>query len=191
MTAEQQKHQDEYNAARRRYDNAYSDKRHAENEVANIKNRRNQLINMINERKAEKKRNEDALSELQGASGKNSDIDSGVRDAQSKLDLASAEYASIGEASTCKPRKLTEVFADKNTSSKNFISGAFSQIKTIIGNIQRRISELQSQISSYEREIEDGKSRERYWNGVAWDKQCTMNSAAGDMAYHQRMMNAS
>lgn len=190
MTPEQQKHQDEYNAARRRYDNAYSDKRHAENQVAGIKNRRNQLINMINERNAEKKRNEDALSQLQGASGKNSDIDNGVRDAQTKLDTASAEYASIGEASYCKPRKLTEVFADKNTSSKNSISGAFEQIKTISGNLQRKISELQSQISQYEREIEDGKSKERYWNGVAWDKQCAMNSAAGDMAYHQRMMNA-
>ena len=189
MTAEQQHHQDEYYAAKRRYENAYSDKRHAENQVSAIINRRNQIISQINAKVAERNRYSDSLSRLQDSSAKNGDFDTSVRDTELKLEAASEGFSAIGESSLCKPKKLTEVFSDKNSLSKSSISNAFTKIKTISNNIQNKIAELNGQISALEREMEDGKNSERYWNGVISDKNRAMNSASWDMAYHKKYMD--
>lgn len=190
MTSDQQHHQDEYYAAKRRYESAYSDKRHAENQISSIINRRNQIINQINAKTAERKRNNDSLSKLQSSSAKNSEVDSSVRDTEAKLATASEAFRTFGEASHCKQKKLTEVFSEKNARSKSSIATAFSKIGSVITTIQQKIQELNGQISALEREMEDGKSRERYWNGVISSCNSTMNSASWDMAYHQRCMNS-
>ena len=59
MTPEQQKHQEDYFIAKRKYENAFAEKRRAENEVNSILNRRQQIINEINELVSERKRNSD------------------------------------------------------------------------------------------------------------------------------------
>lgn len=64
MTPEQQQHQEDYTIAKRRYENAFSEKRRAENELNNILNRRQQVIGAINELTAERKRNDESLSEI-------------------------------------------------------------------------------------------------------------------------------
>ena len=43
MTPEQQQHQEDYMIAKRRYENAFSEKRRAENELNNILNRRQRI----------------------------------------------------------------------------------------------------------------------------------------------------
>ena len=57
MTLEQKKHQEEYYKAKNRYENAAYEKRRAENEIIDIRNRKPQLNNKKNKLNAEKKCN--------------------------------------------------------------------------------------------------------------------------------------
>lgn len=189
MTQEQRKHQEDYMIAKRRYENAFAEKRHAENEVSNILNRRQQIINLINELVAERNRNCDSLSEIQRSSAQNNDLDSSVKDTESKLEAASIGFSAIGESSVGSPQKLTEVFGERNRHSKSSIASAFAQMKNIGNSVQRKIDELNRQISQLEREMEDGKSSERYWNNVIIEQNRIMNNASVEMAYHKRYLN--
>lgn len=188
MTPEQQKHQEEYLIAKRRYENAFEEKRRAENEVNNILNRRQQIISTINELVAEMNRNSDSLSEIQRSSAQNSDFNSSVRDAESKLEAASIGFSAIGESSVGTPQKLTEVFDERNRRSKSSIISAFEQIKNIGNSIQRKIDDLNRQITQLEREMEDGKNREQYLNNVVAEQNHIMNNASIEMVYHKKHM---
>lgn len=111
MAPKQQKHQEEYLIANRKYENAFEEKRRAENEVSNILNRRQQVISMINKLAAEMNRN--------------SNFDSSVKDTESKL-----ETASIGESSVGTLQNFTEVFDERNRYSKSSICG--KSIKQVV-----------------------------------------------------------
>lgn len=87
------------------------------------------------------------------------------------------------------PQKLTEVFDERNRSSKSSIASAFEQMKNIGGSIQRKIDDLNRQISQLEQEMEDGKSRECYLNNVIAEQNHIMNNASIEMAYHKNHMN--
>ncbi len=189
MTPEQQQHQEDYMIAKRRYENAFSEKRRAENELNNILNRRQQVIGAINELTAERKRNDESLSEIQSSYAKNSDFDASVKDAETKLEVASIGFSAIGESSVGTPQKLTEIFDEKNRSSKACITSAFSQIKSIEGSIQRKIDELNRQVEQLDRELEDDKNRERYLNNVILEQDRIMNNASIEMAYHKRYID--
>lgn len=106
MTPEQQQHQEDYTIAKRRYENAFSEKRRAENELNNILNRRQQVIGAINELTAERKRNDESLSEIQSSYAKNSDFDASVKDTETKLEVASIGFSAIGESSVELHRNL-------------------------------------------------------------------------------------
>ena len=189
MTPEQQKHQEDYFIAKRRYENAFAEKRRAENEINNILNRRQQLINMINELTAERNRNTDSLSEIQRSSAQNGDFDASVKDTETKLEAASSGFSAIGESSVGTPQRLTEVFDERNRTSKSSIASAFEQMKTIGSSIQRKIDDLSRQISQLEQEMEDGKNRERYLNNVIAEQNHIMNNASIEMAYHKKYLN--
>lgn len=189
MTPEQQQHQEDYMIAKRRYENAFSEKRRAENELNNILNRRQQVIGAINELTAERNRNNYSLSEIQRSYAQNNDFDASVKDTETKLEAASIGFSAIGESSVGTPQKLTEVFDEKNRTSKTSITSAFSQIKNIEGSIQRKIDELNRQIAQLERELEDGQNRERYLNSVISEQNHIMNNASIEMAYHKRYLN--
>lgn len=175
--------------AKRRYENAFSEKRRAENELNNILNRRQQVIGAINELTAERNRNNYSLSEIQSSYAQNNDFDASVKDTETKLEAASIGFSAIGESSVGTPQKLTEVFDEKNRTSKTSITSAFSQIKNIEGSIQRKIDELNRQIAQLERELEDGQNRERYLNSVISEQNHIMNNASIEMAYHKRYLN--
>lgn len=189
MTPEQQKHQEDYLIAKRRYENSYTEKRRAENEVNGILNRRQQIISTINELVSERNRNSDSLSEIQRSSSQNGDFDASVRDAESKLEAASLGFSAIGESSVGIPQKLTEVFDEINRNSKSSISSAFEQMKNIGNSIQIKIDDLNRQISQLERELEDGKTREQYLNNVISEQNHIMNNASIEMAYHKKFLN--
>ncbi len=188
MTAEQQQHQEDYLIAKRKYENAFAEKRCAENEINKILNRRQQIINEINEFTAERKRNNDSLSEIQRSSAQNGDFDVSIKDAEAKLEAASSGFLAIGESSVGTPQRLTEVFDERNRTSKSSIASAFEQMKTIGSSIQRKIDDLSRQISQLEQEMEDGKSRECYLNNVIAEKNHIMNNASIEMAYHKKHM---
>ena len=189
MPTEQQKHQEEYLIAKRRYENAFAEKRRAENEINSIINRRQQIISMINELTAERKRNSESLAEIQKSSAQNSDFDASVKDTEAKLETASSGFLAIGESSVCTLQRLTEVFDEKNRNSKSSIASAFEQMKNIGGSVQRKIEDLSHQISQLEQEMEDGKNRERYLNNVIAEQNHVMNNASVEMAYHKNHMN--
>lgn len=190
MTAEQQQHQEDYLIAKRKYENAFAEKRCAENEINKILNRRQQIINEINEFTAERKRNSDSLSEIQRSSAQNGDFDASVKDAEAKLEAASSGFLAIGESSVGTPQRLTEVFDERNRNSKSSITSAFEQMKKIGSSIQRKVDDLSRQISQLEQEMEDGKSRERYLNNVIAEQNHIMNNASIEMAYHKKHLNA-
>lgn len=189
MTPEQQKHQEDYFIAKRRYENAFAEKRRAENEINNILNRRQQIINLINELTAERNRNTDSLSEIQRSSAQNGDFDASVKDTETKLEAASSGFSAIGESSVGTPQRLTEVFDERNRKSKSSIASAFEQMKGIGSSIQRKIDNLNHQISQLEQEMEDGKNRERYLNNVIAEQNHIMNNASIEMAYHKNHIN--
>lgn len=188
MTPEQQKHQEDYLIAKRKYENAFTEKRRAENEVNSILNRRQQIVNTINELVSERNRNSDSLSEIQRSSSQNGDFDASVRDTESKLEAASLGFLAIGESSVGTPQKLTDVFDEKNRKSKSSITSAFEQMKNIGNSIQRKIDDLNRQITQLEREMEDGKNREQYLNNVVAEQNHIMNNASIEMAYHKKHM---
>lgn len=190
MTPEQQQHYDEYYAAKRRYENAFIEKRQAENEITEIINRRNQIVNRVNELASERKLNDGSLAELQRSMSQNGDFDNSVRDTELKLESASTAFLAIGESSVGKPQNLTEVFDERNRSSKSAIGRTFEQIKNISSSIQGKIDDITRQINQLESEREDGQNRERYLNGVISDRNSAMNNASIEMAYHQRCLNS-
>ncbi|WP_294413330.1 hypothetical protein [uncultured Ruminococcus sp.] len=189
MTPEQQKHQEDYLIAKRRYENAFAEKRCAENEKNNILNRRKHIINTINELTSERNRSNNSFSEIQRSSAQNGDFDASVKDTETKLEAASAGFLAIGESSVGNPQRLTEVFDERNRNSKSSIASAFEQMKNIGSSIQHKIDDLSYQISQLEQEMECGKNRERYLNNVIAEQDRIMNNASIEMAYHKNHMN--
>lgn len=188
MTLEQKKHQEEYFNAKNRYENAAYEKRCAENEIIDIRNRKPQLIGKINELNAEKKCNLTSLEEISKSVKTNGSFDQSIKDTETKLETATGGFLAIGESSLGKPQNLTTVFEDVNRSSKNNISSAFVNLKNTQALINSKISDINSRINNLRTELENKKSRERSLQYVVSEKQRTMNNAAVEMAYHKKHM---
>lgn len=188
MTPEQRRHEEDYYAAKRRYEDACYEKRCAENEITDIQNRRWHLINEINDTEAEHKRFKESHDEIEKSIKNDDGISSGIRDAESKLTEASKGLLAIGTSSSASLKDLDTVFDEKNRSSKNSISSAFEALKKTRTDMSAHIEEVAGKIRQLKGELEDGKSRERYLSGRISDCIGTMNSAAIDMAYHKRHM---
>lgn len=188
MTPEQRRHEEDYQSAKRKYEDAFAEKRRAENEISEILNRRKQIIAKVNELVAEKNLNTDSLTQLNNSSAKNSEFDEHIKDTEVKLESASTGFCAIGESSVATVKKLTDVFDEKNRHSKSSITGAFEQIKNIGKTIEQKISTLSGQITQLNNEREEGERRERYLYGVISDQDHRMNDASIEMAYHKRHM---
>ncbi len=188
MTLEQKKHQEEYYKAKNRYENATYEKRRAENEIIDIRNRKPQLINKINQLNAEKKCNLTSLEEISKSVKTNGSFEQSIKDTETKLETASNGFLAIGESSLGKPQNLTTVFDGVNRSSKNNISSAFVNLKRTQALINNKINDINSQIKNLQTELENKKSRERSLQCIVSEKQRTMNNAAVEMAYHKKHM---
>ena len=185
MTLEQKKHQEEYYKAKNRYENATYEKRRAENEIIDIRNRKPQLINKINQLK---KCNLTSLEEISKSVKTNGSFEQSIKDTETKLETASNGFLAIGESSLGKPQNLTTVFDGVNRSSKNNISSAFVNLKRTQALINNKINDINSQIKNLQTELENKKSRERSLQCIVSEKQRTMNNAAVEMAYHKKHM---
>jgi len=188
MTPEQQMHEEEYSRARSRYEDASMEKRRAENEIAEIRNRRQCILNEINQLNAEKKKFEGSKGEIDKSISSNNSFDESLKDSDSKLSLASQGYLAIGSTSESKPQDLNVVFSEKNSKTKNSISTVFSNLRNINQNLENKITELKGNISRLETEEANGRSRENYLSNYAAEQASRMNNAAADMAYHKRHM---
>lgn len=158
ITLEQKKHQEEYYKAKNRYENATYEKRRAENEIIDIRNRKPQLINKINQLNAEKKCNLSSLEEISKSVKTNGSFDQSIRDTETKLETASNGFLAIGESSLGKPQNLTTVFDGVNRSSKNNISNAFVTLKKTQALVHGKINDINSQIKNLQTELENKKA---------------------------------
>lgn len=149
MTPEQQQHQEDYMIAKRRYENAFSEKRRAENELNNILNRRQQVIGAINELTAERKRNDESLSEIQSSYAKNSDFDASVKDTETKLEVASIGFSAIGESSVGTPQKLTEIFDEKIDLRKLALHQRSAKLKVLKVLFKEKLMNLIDKLNSW------------------------------------------
>ena len=142
------KNQEEYYKAKNRYENATYEKRRAENEIIDIRNRKPQLINKINQLNAEKKCNLTSLEEISKSVKTNGSFEQSIKDTETKLETASNGFLAIGESSLGKPQNLTTVFDGVNRSSKNNISSAFVNLKRTQALINNKINDINSQIKN-------------------------------------------
>ena len=188
MTAEEQKHYDEYISAKKIYENTAMDRRRAENERCEIYNRRHYLIDEINRLESERNKNIDSLEEITKSTDKNSDFEMGMTDSDSKLETAANSFCAIGSSSIGCPQNLTDVFDEKNRLSKKSISDVFESLRNIKNVLTDKIDQLSDDIHRYECEIEEGRARECHLDYSIDEMSRTMNNASMDMAYHKKFI---
>ncbi len=188
MTPEQKKHEEEYNAAKRRYENAYAEKRRSENEIADIKNRRKQIINSINELTSENRRYISSRDDVSGSFDKNSEFDAGWSDSEQKLSAAASGFLAIGSTSISKPQDLNIVFGDKNTTTRNKMNDVFSNLKKVRDELNEKIEANEKKISGLNAEMEDGKNRERSLSSNISEQERIMRNASIEMASHKKYL---
>lgn len=188
MTPEQRRHQDDYYAAKRRYEDACYEKRCAENEIADIQNRRYQLINEINDSESEHKRFVESHEEIVKSINNDDGISAGITDSAAKLTEASKGLLAIGSSTVGNLKDLDTVFDERNRSSKTSINSAFEALKRTRNDMDSHINEVAGKIRLLKDELENGKNRERSLSYRISECNSTMNSAAIDMAYHKRHM---
>ncbi len=187
-TAEQKKHEEEYNQAKRRYENAYGDKARYERELINLQSRRTQIINEINSKKSDKKHLKSTYKTIEQSSGKNSDINAYLTKSNEKLASAALQFKGIGESSKGKQKDLEQLFSEKNTKSKNNIKKAFDEMKKAKGKLDTKIAELKKNIKDLEDEMDsNGTNQSRCKANIEAAKNA-MNKASADMAYHKKHM---
>lgn len=190
MTPEQKKHEEEYYAAKKRYETAYADKIKYTREKNNAEAKKQQLINGINTKKSERKKVKDAYDELTKTNGKDNDIDTEVKKAEKHLTTAATQFKNIGTSSNGNQKDLEEVFSSKVTSSKKHISDAFSGIEKAKTSLSGRKATLKTEITKLKGELETSKTNVSKYTTLISQAESTMRTASVDMAYHKKYMNA-
>ena len=82
MTPEQKKHEEEYFAAKKKYEMAYANKAKYSREKAGAETKRQQLINSINSKKSELKKVSQTYTDLTKTNGKDNEIESHIQKAE-------------------------------------------------------------------------------------------------------------
>lgn len=190
MTPEQKKHEEEYYAAKKRYETSYADKIKYTREKNNAEARKQQLINSINKKKSEKKKVKDAYDELTKTNGKDNDIDTEVKKAKKHLATAATQFKNIGTSSNGNQKDLETVFSSKVAKSNKHISDAFLGIEKAKKNLSGRKTTLNGEISKLDGELATVKSNIKRYASLISDSDSKMKTASVDMAYHKKYMNA-
>lgn len=186
VTQEQRMHQDEYDCAKRKYENAYISKRNAENELISIQNRRRQILDEINQNKTDRNRFFESSQEIAKTSQNDSDISIGITDSETKLEAATVGFSAIGSASYCKPQNLVAVFEERDRNTKNVINGIFDNLKNTQNTMNQKIEEFDREIQRLQDELENGERRERILSNTISECSRTMTNATYTMAYHKK-----
>jgi len=188
MTLEQKKHEDEYYAAKRRYESAYSDAVRYQNEIQRLYEQRTKLINEINRNNSEKKRFILSSDDLKKAISNDGGINDSLKSYSSNLMDATNHFKMIGESDLGMPKSISEAFSDADKAVENNISTAFSKINSFHKDILHRIDEFGNTISRLENELQENKNLESRYLGYINDANRRKNNASVDMAYHKRLM---
>ena len=95
MTPEQKKHEEEYFAAKKKYEMAYANKAKYSREKAGAETKRQQLINSINSKKSELKKVSQTYTDLTKTNGKDNEIESHIQKAAKHLSAAATQFKNI------------------------------------------------------------------------------------------------
>ena len=146
-TPEQKRAEEEYRAARRRYEDAYVRKQNYEKKKATEESRKQKLISIINEKKSELKQVTETRDDLLKLNGKDGEVNEHVKKTDKDLSAAAVQFKNIGTSSLGEQKDLEVVFAEKITASKKYISDAFAGIEKAKKDLQNRIDKLNAEIS--------------------------------------------
>lgn len=188
MTLEQRKHESEYLAAKKRYENAYIAKSKYKKDLYEIQNKKTQVINKINELRSERKRVKRVYEELSNVRGNDSDVNDGIVATQKHLSEASVHFKAIGTSSLGDQKNLSDIFADKEKKTKTSLNTAFGNIKKMEQAFENDILNLDIKIKKLECELYEFKSKMAKYTVLIEENSKTMKNAAIDMAYHKKRM---
>ena len=190
MTPEQKKHEEEYLAAKKRYETAYANKIKYTREKTAAETKKQQLINRINSKKSELKKVSDTYTDLVKTNGKDNEIDGYVKKSAKHLATAAAQFKNIGTSSKGNQKDLETVFSAKVAKTNKHISEAFSGIEKAKKNLSGRKTTLNGEISKLKGELSTVKSNITRYATLISEADSTMRTASVDMAYHKKYMTA-
>lgn len=188
MTREQQKHQEEYEIQKRKYEDAYSEKMMSIRQLEALRNNKQAVINQINSKNSESKQVSEAQEKLAETNNKDSAIISSVNIAGKNLSEVARQFKSIGTSSRGNQKDLEAVFESKNKSSNKNINGAIEKIKSAKSALSDRNTVLTSEIKALNDNKDDIDRNITKYMQLIDEAEAKMRNASISMAYHKKHM---
>lgn len=188
MTREQQRHQEEYEIQKRKYEDAYSEKMMSIRQLEALRNNKQAVINQINSKNSESKQVSEAQEKLAETNNKDSAIISSVNIAGKNLGEVARQFKSIGTSSRGNQKDLEAVFESKNKSSNKNINGAIEKIKNAKKTLSDRNTVLTSEIKALNDNKDDIDRNITKYMQLIDEADSKMRSASISMAYHKKHM---
>ena len=188
MTREQQRHQEEYEIQKRKYEDAYSEKMMSIRQLEALRNNKQAVINQINSKNSESKQVSEAQEKLAETNNKDSAIISSVNIAGKNLSEVARQFKSIGTSSRGNQKDLEAVFESKNKSSNKSINGAIEKIKNAKKTLSDRNTVLTSEIKALNDNKDDIDRNITKYMQLIDEADSKMRSASISMGYHKKHM---
>lgn len=188
MTREQQKHKEEYEIQKKKYEDAYSEKMMSIRQLEALRNNKQAVINQINSKNSESKQVSEAQEKLAETNNKDSAIISSVNIAGKNLSEVARQFKSIGTSSRGNQKDLEAVFESKNKSSNKSINGAIEKIKNAKKTLSDRNTVLTSEIKALNDNKDDIDRNITKYMQLIDEADSKMRSASISMAYHKKHM---
>ena len=186
MTREQQKHKEEYEIQKKKYEDAYSEKMMSIRQLEALRNNKQAVINQINSKNSESKQVSEAQEKLAETNNKDSAIISSVNIAGKNLSEVARQFKSIGTSSRGNQKDLEAVFESKNKSSNKSINGAIEKIKNAKKTLSDRNTVLTSEIKALNDNKDDIDRNITKYMQLIDEADSKMRSASISMAYHKK-----
>lgn len=188
MTREQQKHKEEYEIQKKKYEDAYSEKMMSIRQLETLRNDKQTVINQINSKNSESKQVSEAQEKLSETNNKDSAIISSVNIANKSLSEVARQFKNIGTSSRGNQKDLEVVFESKNKSSNKNINGAIEKIKNAKKTLSDRNTVLTSEIKALNDNKDDIDRNITKYMQLIDEADSKMRSASISMAYHKKHM---
>ena len=188
MTREQQKHKEEYEIQKKKYEDAYSENMMSIRQLEALRNNKQAVINQINSKNSESKQVSEAQEKLAETNNKDSAIISSVNIAGKNLSEVARQFKSIGTSSRGNQKDLEAVFESKNKSSNKSINGAIEKIKNAKKTLSDRNTVLTSEIKALNDNKDDIDRNITKYMQLIDEADSKMRSASISMAYHKKHM---
>ncbi|GFH96504.1 hypothetical protein IMSAGC003_03061 [Lachnospiraceae bacterium] len=177
-----------YYASRSRYYDACSEITNCENRANELRSQKQQKISLINQLKAELKRNEEALLGLSKAIKADVGLHEGLSKITTNMNAASENLLNMAIASSVQNKSLSSVYSAESSKTQNTLNNIFSSPGNKNKAVENKISELQESILRAESELRDIEAGIRSAESAASDWRNVRRNASCDMDYYRRRM---